>query len=346
MASSAQCTSSITATVKRRASRARPGSAVNNRSRGAPPSAQLGELAAELRADVEQRAERPRGEQAVAAAPQPAGPRQALLERFEQHGLAHAGLTGHQDQPAVPLPGFGRVLGQRRQKRRPLQQFHGRTAPFTPSLPGFCASPAERSNPARPRRAPAAAWGCPARPCRLLPGPGRGVIAAGPAWRVVRIACCKESFRKIALHAWPRRDARSVKRMTDPRALRALAHPLRLSLLGLLRTRGAADRHPGRRAARRKLRELLLPPAAAGQVRPGRGGGRRPRPGAPVAGHGHAHRRACGRRQPGAGRRVRPVPVDRRRALLRGDDEPGWRPGRASLQSGSRRRCSGTCTCT
>jgi hypothetical protein len=36
----------------------------------------------------------------------------------------------------------------------------------------------------------------------------------------------------------PQRDARSVKRMTDPRALRALAHPLRLSLLGLLRTEG------------------------------------------------------------------------------------------------------------
>ena len=34
------------------------------------------------------------------------------------------------------------------------------------------------------------------------------------------------------------REARSVKRMTDPRALRALAHPLRLSLLGLLRIEG------------------------------------------------------------------------------------------------------------
>lgn len=32
--------------------------------------------------------------------------------------------------------------------------------------------------------------------------------------------------------------ARSVKRLTDPRALRALAHPIRLSLLGLLRTEG------------------------------------------------------------------------------------------------------------
>ena len=34
------------------------------------------------------------------------------------------------------------------------------------------------------------------------------------------------------------RQPRSVKRMTDPRALRALAHPLRLSLLGLLRSEG------------------------------------------------------------------------------------------------------------
>ena len=32
--------------------------------------------------------------------------------------------------------------------------------------------------------------------------------------------------------------ARSVSRITDPRALRALAHPIRLSLLGLLRARG------------------------------------------------------------------------------------------------------------
>jgi predicted ArsR family transcriptional regulator len=36
----------------------------------------------------------------------------------------------------------------------------------------------------------------------------------------------------------PARDARSVSRLTDPRALRALAHPIRLSLLGLLRTEG------------------------------------------------------------------------------------------------------------
>jgi len=32
--------------------------------------------------------------------------------------------------------------------------------------------------------------------------------------------------------------ARTVKRLTDPKALRALAHPIRLTLLGLLRNRG------------------------------------------------------------------------------------------------------------
>jgi hypothetical protein len=38
--------------------------------------------------------------------------------------------------------------------------------------------------------------------------------------------------------AGPRPPARSVKRLTDPRALRALAHPTRLSLIGLLRRDG------------------------------------------------------------------------------------------------------------
>jgi DNA-binding transcriptional ArsR family regulator len=35
-----------------------------------------------------------------------------------------------------------------------------------------------------------------------------------------------------------KRTAKSVKRLTDPRALRALAHPIRLELVGLLRRRG------------------------------------------------------------------------------------------------------------
>lgn len=34
------------------------------------------------------------------------------------------------------------------------------------------------------------------------------------------------------------RTTRSIKRLTDPRALRALAHPIRLELVGLLRRRG------------------------------------------------------------------------------------------------------------
>src|SRR5580692_11873917 len=34
------------------------------------------------------------------------------------------------------------------------------------------------------------------------------------------------------------RPARAATRVTDPRALRALAHPVRLSLMGLLRTQG------------------------------------------------------------------------------------------------------------
>ena len=36
----------------------------------------------------------------------------------------------------------------------------------------------------------------------------------------------------------PENGSRSVKRLTDPKALRALAHPLRLRLLGRLRTEG------------------------------------------------------------------------------------------------------------
>jgi predicted transcriptional regulator len=54
---------------------------------------------------------------------------------------------------------------------------------------------------------------------------------------VVRTAL-QRKLSKDSFAYMPERDARSVKRMTDPRALRALAHPLRLSLLGLLRTEG------------------------------------------------------------------------------------------------------------
>src|ERR1700721_1545187 len=36
----------------------------------------------------------------------------------------------------------------------------------------------------------------------------------------------------------PAADAQSVTRLTDPRALRAYAHPVRMALMGLLRTGG------------------------------------------------------------------------------------------------------------
>jgi DNA-binding transcriptional ArsR family regulator len=36
----------------------------------------------------------------------------------------------------------------------------------------------------------------------------------------------------------PQRERKSVKRITDPRALRALAHPIRMSLVGMLRVHG------------------------------------------------------------------------------------------------------------
>src|SRR6516164_10072494 len=48
----------------------------------------------------------------------------------------------------------------------------------------------------------------------------------------------QRNLSKDIFACMPEQQARSVKRMTDPRALRALAHPLRLSLLGMLRTEG------------------------------------------------------------------------------------------------------------
>jgi hypothetical protein len=88
------------------------------------PAAQIGEFAAGLRADVEQRTERPGSQQAITGTPQPAGLLHALLERLQEHGLPHPRLPGHQDQPTVALSCFAGIFGQRLQKRRPLQQLH------------------------------------------------------------------------------------------------------------------------------------------------------------------------------------------------------------------------------
>jgi hypothetical protein len=89
-----------------------------------PLAAQRAEFPADLRADVEQRAQRTRGQQPVAGPPQPAGPLRMLLERFDKRGLPDSRLAGHQDQPAVAQPRRAGILGQRVQKRRSLQQLH------------------------------------------------------------------------------------------------------------------------------------------------------------------------------------------------------------------------------
>jgi hypothetical protein len=101
-----------------------------------PLAAELRQLAAGLGPDVEHRAERAGSEQPVAGTPQPAGTLQLVLELLDQGGLPDPGLARHQDQPAVALPGLGGVLGQRLQKRLPLQQPHGPHSPLG-SLCGY-----------------------------------------------------------------------------------------------------------------------------------------------------------------------------------------------------------------
>ena len=54
-----------------------------------------------------------------------------------------------------------------------------------------------------------------------------------------------------------------VVQLTDPRALRAVAHPTRLKLLGDAAPGRAVDRDAGRGADRREPRRLFIPPALA-----------------------------------------------------------------------------------
>jgi len=89
-----------------------------------PPAAQPGQIPTGLRADIKQRAQRPRGQQAITGTPQPAGSPAATLERLQQRGLANPGLPRHQNQPAITTARLSRILGQRIQERRPLQQIH------------------------------------------------------------------------------------------------------------------------------------------------------------------------------------------------------------------------------
>src|SRR5215813_9030667 len=82
---------------------------------------------------------------------------------------------------------------------------------------------------------------CPNRAkLRILPPPGRG-HAPGP----FGIILCQHSFANEYLQSYvgnmgdgEEAHGRTVTRLTDPRALRAYAHPVRMRLIGLLRTEG------------------------------------------------------------------------------------------------------------
>ncbi|MGD0064888.1 MAG: hypothetical protein ABSB76_15755 [Streptosporangiaceae bacterium] len=77
--------------------------------------AELFQFAAEPGREVEQRAQRARGEQAVAGTPGPAGVGQHVLKLLHQRRLAGAGLPGEEHEPAVTAAGLRRVVEQRGQ---------------------------------------------------------------------------------------------------------------------------------------------------------------------------------------------------------------------------------------
>ena len=83
--------------------------------------------------------------------------------------------------------------------------------------------------------------------------------------------------------ATPRRGAVVPPAAGPPRAA-ALAHPVRLGIMELLTVSGPADRHRAGRPARRDAGQLLVAPAQARRAPLRRGGRRRHRPPAPVAG--------------------------------------------------------------
>ena len=115
MASSAQCTSSNTSTDAAGPAASPASRAWKISSRLEPRSRRRQERAAELPGDVEQRSERPRGEQPVAGAPGPRGPGLAPLALLDQRGLADPGLTGDEHQAALAAAGLGGVLVEGRE---------------------------------------------------------------------------------------------------------------------------------------------------------------------------------------------------------------------------------------
>ena len=97
------------------------------------------------------------------------------------------------------------------------------------------------------------------------------------AWGIAHDRGWKDHFRldriwdsKIPFETWLSKGPPEV---TDPKAMRALAHPVRIALLEALDHPRAADRDRGGRARGGEPGEHVVPPAPAGQVRL-RGGGR------------------------------------------------------------------------
>jgi hypothetical protein len=187
-----------------------------------PAAAQVREFPVELRADVEQRAERPRGQQAVAGPPQPAGILRVLLERLEERGLPHAGLPGHQHQAAAAFA-WPRARTQPAPAETAPAQATPSTEPPGPSA-GLCTPPGRAAQAAStPRVRQQAPHGTmlinPDRSCcdpgqRHEPRPGTPWAArAGPPPRAaqpgrpaISVQSKSQHFSSSALPAWGARN--------------------------------------------------------------------------------------------------------------------------------------------
>ncbi len=105
----------------------------------------------------------------------------------------------------------------------------------------------------------------------------------------------KDCFAKVPLQSYlgmhddePPGTGPHRVRVTDPEALRALAHPIRLSLMALAAHAGSAHRHQGGRAARRELR-----PAPRFTCGSWRSTGWSRSPATAMAGNGRGERPSC-----------------------------------------------------
>jgi hypothetical protein len=79
----------------------------------------------DLHPDLVQRPQRSGREAPVAGRPPPAQIRPVLAERLQQRRLAHTGLACHEREPPSARRGVRRVLAERAQEERALQQLHG-----------------------------------------------------------------------------------------------------------------------------------------------------------------------------------------------------------------------------